>query len=396
MKRIIHAIKQVIMDKVLMNKYFITCPRGLEQVTANDINQYLEKKCKIDKGGVAFESSQDAMYRINLYSRTGMYVLKELCSFNASNDKTLYKICKNFKWSKLIDVNQTFSLKSKINSSFFKNSNFTTLKIKDAIVDSIKNELGDRPSIDKQNPDVRIFIMINHSKVKLYLDTTGKPLFRRGYRTKIHKAALNETMAAGLVLLSDWNKKDDFYDIMCGSGTIAIEAALIAYNIPPGILRDFYAFQKFSDYNPTLWKSILEEAKKNINFNNPVQINGSDLIKKNIHLALDSIGKLNLEDKIRFSVKDFNDFSPKNKKGTIIINPPYGERIGEQFNLNQLYKKLGDKFKTDCAGHDVFVFTGNLSLIKKIGLRSKRKIILKNGTIDCRLVYYPIQSGSFQ
>jgi len=379
-----------------MNKYFITCPRGLEEVTANDINQYLEKKSNIDKGGVSFESSQEIMYRINLYSRTGMYVLKELYSFNASNDKILYEICKDFKWHKLIGINQTFSLKSKINSPLFNNSNFTTLKIKDAIVDSIKNQLGNRPSIDKYNPDIRIFIMINGSKVKLYLDTTGKPLFRRGYRTKIHKAALNETMAAGLVLLSNWNKKDNFYDIMCGSGTIAIEAALIAYNIPPGILRESYAFQKFSDYNSTLWKSIFKEAKNNINFKNPVQINGSDLIKKNIHLAIDSIDKLSLSDKIRFSVKDFNDFIPKNKKGTIIINPPYGERIGEQFNLNQLYKNLGDKFKKDCAGHDVFVFTGNLSLIKKIGLRSKRKIILKNGTIDCRLVYYPMQSGSFR
>ena len=379
-----------------MNKYFITCPRGLEEVTSNDINQYLDKKSNINSGGVSFESSKEGMYRINLYSRTGMYVLKEIFSFSASNDKKLYNACIDFEWHKLIGLHQTFSLKSKINSAFFKSSNFTTLKIKDAIVDSIKKQLGHRPSIDKYNPDIRIFIIIHDSKVKLYLDTTGKPLFRRGYRTKIHKAALNETMAAGLVLLSNWNKKDDFYDIMCGSGTIAIEAALIAYNIPPGLLRESYAFQKFSDYDSMLWTSIIKESKNNINFDNKVKINGSDLIKKNINLAIESLTKLNLSDKIRFSIKDFNDFIPKNNKGTIIINPPYGERIGEQFNLDQLYKDLGDKFKKDCSGHDVFVFTGNLNLIKRIGLRSKKKIILKNGTIDCRLVYYPMQSGTFK
>jgi len=379
-----------------MDEYFITCPRGLEKVTSNDINQYLSTNSSQDTGGVLFHASLQEMYRINLYSRTGMFVLKKMFSFNAESNKKLYDLCYNFDWHKIIGSKKTFSLKSKINSKVFTHSNFTTLKIKDAIVDSIKNQLGDRPSIDRYDPDVKIFIFINETKVKFYLDATGKPLFMRRYRTKIHKAALNECMAAGLVLLSNWNKKDDFYDIMCGSGTIAIEAALIAFNIPPGFLRKTYAFQKWDNYDQNIWGAVVKEASKNICFDKKVNIYGSDLIKKNITLAIESIEKLDLKNKINFEIKDFHDFVPKSDKGIIIINPPYGERIGEQFNLNKLYKDLGDKFKKDCSGHDVFLFTGNLTLIKQIGLRTKKKIILKNGTIDCRLVYYPMQKGSFK
>ena len=228
------------------------------------------------------------------------------------------------------------------------------------------------------------------------MDSSGSPLFMRGYRTKIHKAALNESLAAGLVLLSNWNKKDNFYDIMCGSGTIPIEAAMIAFNIPPRILRDNYAFKKWDDFDNDLWTSIKENAINNIKIDNNIKIFGSDLISKNIDLCIQSLEKLNLIDNIRFTKKNLIEFSPKSDSGTIIINPPYGERIGEQFNLKSLYKQLGDTFKNNCAGHNAYVFTGNSDLSKQIGLRTKKRIILKNGTIDCRLLFYPIQSGSYK
>ena len=378
------------------NEYFITCPRGLEEVTAKDISHYINDTPIPSKGGVSFNGNKEDMYKVNFFSRTGMYVLKKIHSFKAYDYSDLYQQAYKLDWSKNIGVKKTFSIRAKINSHKFQNSNFTTLKIKDAIVDSIKKKLSKRPSIDKLNPDLRLFIFINNDEIQIYYDSSGKPLFMRGYRTIIHKAALNESLAAGLVLLSNWNKKDNFYDIMCGSGTIPIEAAMIAFNIPPRILRDEYAFKKWDDYDEVIWKKLIDKAKSNINFKNKTKIFGSDLIKKNIDLCIQSLKKLSLENKVHFEQKDLNNFSPLSKIGTIIINPPYGERIGEQFNLKLLYKHLGDKFKKNCEGHDVYIFTGNPDLSKQIGLRTKKRIILKNGTIDCRLLYYPMQSGTFK
>ena len=380
----------------MSNEYFITCPRGLEDITSSDISSHINDVPITLKGGVAFKGSKEDMYLINLYSRTGMYVLKKFHSFKSYDYDDLYKKVYNLNWTKNIGNQKTFSIRTKINSHKFQNLNYTTLKIKDAIVDSIKARTGKRPSVDKNNPDIKLFIFINNDKIQIYFDSSGRPLFMRGYKTVIHKAALNESLAAGLVLLSKWNKKDNFYDIMCGSGTIPIEAALIAYNIPPRILRNDYAFQKWDDFDPKLWKKIIKQSLDKINDKKQINIYGSDLIDKNILLCKSSLEKLNLKYNINFKRLNLSEFSPSSSKGTIIINPPYGERIGEQFNLNHLYKELGDKFKKECSGHDVFIFTGDDTLSKKIGLRTKKRIILKNGTIDCRLLYYPMQSGSFK
>ena len=379
-----------------MNEYYLTCPRGLEDITCVDISTYLDKPPIPDKGGVFFSGSLKDLYTVNMYSRTGMFVLEKLYFLEANNYNELYEKIFEYPWQNIIGSKKTFSIRSKINSEIYTNPNFTTLKIKDGIVDSIKDKLGSRPSIDRYDPDIKFFIFINNNKIKIYMDSSGSPLFMRGYRTKIHKAALNESLAAGLILLSNWNKKDHFYDIMCGSGTIPIEAAMIAFNIPPRILRDDYAFKKWDNYDRKLWRSVKSNAEDNINFDNEIKIYGSDIIGKNIDLCIQSLEKLNLLDKVKFSQKNLNDFVPESSIGTIIINPPYGERIGEQFNLKLLYKALGDKFKKDCAGHDTYVFTGNPDLSKQIGLRTKKRIILKNGRIDCRLLFYPMQSGSFK
>ena len=232
-------------------------------------------------------------------------------------------------------------------------------------------------------------------KLSIYLNSTGLPLFKRGYRTQIHKAALNESLAAGIILLSNWDRTSSFYDIMCGFGTIPLEAAMIAYNIAPGLYRKHYAFQKWDDYDSKLWDKVLLEAKEKIAINKNLKIFGSDHIKHNIDISIKSATNLNVVDCITFSKLDINKFAPHSNSGTIIVNPPYGNRIGPNNKIKGLYKNLGDVFKNNCSGHDVFIFTGNLDAAKSIGLRTKRRTILKNGKIDCRLLYYPISSGKF-
>ena len=379
-----------------MNNYFLTCPRGLEEITAKQIAKHIQSIPKIDLGGVQFKGNKIDMYKANLYSRTGMHVLKHLYSITVNHQKDLYKKIYALKWKKILSPNKKFAIKTKIKSNIIENTNYLTLKIKDAIVDNIRSEFKKRPSIDKANPDIMLHVILKDNKLKIYIDSSGDPLFKRGYKNKIHKAALNESLAAGIVLLSSWNRKEPLYDIMCGSGTIPIEAAMIAYNIPPGIFRKNFAFQKWDNYDKIEWNNIKIKAQNNINLNNNIPIYGSDYFKKNIELAIQSSKKINLYEKIKLQSLDIKNFKAREKKGVIIINPPYGNRIGDQKIINNLYKQIGDTFKTYCAGFDAYIFTGNLNAIKSIGLRSKKRIILKNGKIDCRLLYYPISSGKFK
>ncbi len=378
-----------------MDKYFLTCPRGLEEVTKNQISNYINTSIIIDKGGVHFTGSLKDMYLINLHSRTGMRLLKNLFTFSINKPQDLYKSIYSLNWKKIIAIQKTFSIKTKLKTNLFTNSSATSLKIKDAIVDNIRKEFGKRPSIDKQNPDIGLFIFINDNNISIYLNTTGAPLFKRGYRTQIHKAALNESLAAGLVLLSNWNKKDNFYDIMCGSGTIPIEAAMIAYKIAPGLFRNNFAFKGFDDFNKTLWNKLINNAKENINLKDEIQIFGSDHIKDNIELSTNSSQKIGIENNIKFSISNINNIKVQDSSGTVIINPPYGNRIGDNSKIHSLYRNLGDIFKKKFSGYDAYIFSGNLDAIKSVGLRSKKRIILKNGTIDCRLVYYPMTAGNF-
>ena len=378
-----------------MKNFFLTCPRGLEDVTAKQISKYIKDTPIINKGGVSFKGNISDMYLVNLHSRTGMHLLKKIISFKAKNNKELYNKIYKYDWDKFIDSDKTFFIKSKSNSEIFNNTNFITLKIKDGIVDNIRNKTGKRPSIDKINPDIILFIIVRNDTVNIYVDSSGDPLFKRGYRTKIHKAALNESLAAGIIYLSNWDRKSSLYDIMCGSGTIPIESAMMAYNIPPGIFRGKYAFQKWDDYNHSLWISMICKAKEKININNDVEIFGSDYFKKNIELAIHSSEKIGINN-INFKQLDIKDFSPTHSSGTMIINPPYGNRIGEENTIKKLYKQLGDLFKNRFNNFNIYFFTGNLEAIKSIGLRSKKRIILKNGKLDCRLLHYPITTGKFQ
>ena len=325
-----------------------------------------------------------------------MHLLVELFNFNATDQDQLYEGIYNFQWDKYIDIHQTFSIKVRGNSQKFENKNYTTLKIKDAIADQIKKVKLARPSIDKENPDIIISVFIKEEKLTIYLDSSGVSLHKRGYRNKIHRAALNESLAAGLIMLSGWNKTDPFYDTMCGSGTLPIEAALMAHNIAPGLLRKHFAFQEWHDYDESLFSKIKKEVQDAIAIKSDIKIYGFDLIFSNIAMALYSAKLLELDKYLVFKKQDMSQFTPSSTKGTVIINPPYGERLDkDDSSIDILYKMIGDTFKTQCIGFDCYVFTGNLEKAKLIGLKTSKKVVLKNGSLDCRFLHYPIQSGKY-
>lgn len=375
---------------------YLTCPRGLEKQAQIDLASFINESI-IDKGGIRFYANQDTIYNVNLHSRIGMHLLVKLFDFDARDINILYKKIYDFSWDKIISTDQTFIIKIKGHSNFLPNNNYNTLKIKDAIVDKIKKIKFSRPSINKDNPDIIISIFITDSKITIYKDSTGTSLHKRGYRNKIHRAMLNESLAAGLIMLSNWNRSDPFYDIMCGSGTIPIEAALMAYNIAPGLLRNIFAFQKWTDYNSELFNTLKQKAKNNIDINSNIKIFGFDKSFQNIAISLSSTKSINLDHIIKLKKQDIKNFKPNEKKGIIIINPPYGERlIQTQKELEILYQTIGDVLKKNCSGFNSYIFTSNLDAAKYIGLKSKQKIPLKNGKLDCRLLHFPIQKGTYK
>ena len=372
---------------------FLTCPRGLEEITSQDISPHCQNAAP-ESGGAAFTGDLKTLYNINLYSRTGMYVLVKLCDFTARNQKDLYYQIADYPWYEWINHDDTFSIRSRIFSNYFPDPNFVTLKVKDAIVDRIRQKTKRRPDVDKDNPRYSIFVFIHGEKVSVFLNSSGLSLSKRGYRQKIHKAAINESLSAGLILLSGWEPSKPLYDPMCGSGTLPIEAAMIGRNIPAGNYRKGYAFKGWKNFDPRLWNIVVGESRKKIN-NEKLQIFGSDNIGANIDLAKRNARQILLHTHIQFTKKEFSDFKPGIPSGTIIMNPPYGERLGDEKELELLYQLIGSVLKENCVDSDAFIFSGNRELTKMIGLKSRRSHILNNGKIECRLLHYPIRKGNY-
>ena len=372
---------------------YLTCPRGLEEITVDQITPYCHF-VEAQHGGVLFSGDLKSLYNVNYQSRTGMYALIKICEIRARNNAELYRQITDYPWFEWITHDTPISIRSRGKSSIFHNTQFLTLKVKDAIIDNIRRKTKRRPDIDKENPIYSLFVFVDKDRVWIYLNSSGASLSKRGYRDKIHKASLNEALAAGLVLLSGWKSDQPFYDPMCGSGTIPIEAAMIGRNIPGGYYRKEYGFQKWKNYNPRLWNTIVKESKEKILLDR-LRIFGSDNMSANIDLASNNIRKILMKQWIKISKKEFSEFLPKEDGGMIIMNPPYGHRLNEEQGLEALYELIGDVLKTNCHNMDAFIFTGNKELSKLIGLKAKRRYILKNGKIDCRFIHFPIREGNY-
>ncbi|MBN2683299.1 MAG: RNA methyltransferase [Bacteroidales bacterium] len=378
---------------MLKQTYIAKTLFGLEKILAEEITNLGATNVQILRRAVSFSGDEILLIKANLYLRTAIKILKPIHEFRARNEHFLYKGVQQVNWSEFLSTSQTFAVESVVNSEFFNHSQFVALKTKDAIVDQFRKLTGVRPSVDTQRPDLSINIHIANETCTISIDSTGIPLNRRGYRPGGHPAPLNENLAAGMILMSGYNGDKPFVDGMCGSGTLLIEAALIAANIAPGLHRNYFSFMNWKNYDSKVFENLRKEAQKSIK-KIEFPITGCDISAKAIGLAKENIDRsLVPNDKIAVIQKDFSDFNPPQGPGTIIMNPPYGERLSLEDSIT-FYKKIGDGLKANFNNYDAWIISGNIQAIKQIGLKTSERHDLLNGSIECKFYKYQMYMGS--
>lgn len=379
-----------------MDRFFAPCPRGLEPVLADELQRLDATAIAPADGGVAFQGEQTLAYRANLESRLASRVLWQVGGGHYRTDKDVHALAKAIAWPRHFRVDRTLRVDVAATRSPLASLEFATLTIKDAVVDRFRAEIGSRPSIDKREPDVRVHAYLTGDEVTFYLDTSGEPLFKRGYRRDAEDAPIRENLAAGLVVLSGWQPGTPLLDPMCGSGTIAIEAALIAADRAPGLARTF-GFQKLAWYDGPTWQRIRQRALDRV-VGQPQQpfIFASDHSPAAVAKTAMNAQAANVDRWLRTECADVLSLVAPGPSGVLIANPPYGVRLADQQKLAAFYPKLGDALKGTFPGWYAWLFTGDLRLANLLGLKIARRIPLYNGAIECRLFGIPIVAGRHQ
>jgi putative N6-adenine-specific DNA methylase len=363
---------------------------GLEPVLAKEIESIGGKNIEIGRRAVYFEGDLETIYKSNYCLRTALRILREIAAFQFNDVDQFYLRCKEVNWLKYFSVNQSFLVNSTVaRSNDFRNSMFASLKVKDAIADHFRNKKGNRPNVDTQNPEIFIHAHVNGNTCTLSLDSSGESLHKRGYRAIQGKAPLSEVLAAGMILLSGWNGTSDFIDPMCGSGTLPIEAAMIAQNIAPGRFRKEFAFENWPGYNAKMFENI-KASQQTKPFTK--KIYASDISRENILAAQTNARRARVFSAIEFQVCDMKDLKIDGNNATIILNPPYGERM-IQDNLNALYSMIGERLKHQFAGNTAWILTASKDYLKQVGLKPAKKLQLYNGALECIYASYPLFTG---
>lgn len=365
---------------------------GFEELLANELKQLGALNIKTGLRMVSFEGDNGFMYKANLACRTAIKILKPIHTFRLKDEQQLYDGIHRMEWSNYLREDQSLAIDATVFSDFFSHSKYVALKCKDAIVDQFRERTGIRPNVDTDSPDLRINIHINQDECTVSLDSSGSSLHQRGYKKATNIAPINEVLAAGLLMLSGWDGQCDFYDPMCGSGTVLIEAAMIACNIPANINRPEFAFERWDDYDNALFETIQDALlKKTREFH--YTIKGTDIDITAITKARDNVKHANLEDYIQIEQDDFFD-TKKEVEGKlhILFNPPYDERIG--IKTEEFYEDIGNTLKRHYPGTNAWLITANLEALKYVGLKPSRKIKVYNGALEARLVKYEMYEGS--
>ena len=377
-------------------RFFATAAKGTESLVAQELTAIDAQKIRPVVGGVHFEGGLETLYRANLWLRTANRALMPIAAFACPTPEALYAGARNVRWSDWMTVDSTFAVDCNCRDSRITHSRYAALKVKDAIVDRFRDSTGRRPNVDRNQPAFQINVHIAKDHCVLSLDASGDRLHLRGYRRQATDAPLRETLAAAIVGLVDWDNEGMFIDPMCGSGTIAIEAALKAMNHAPGLLRcgetarTGFGFQRWRNFDRKLWARLIEEARAAVREKIPGRILGYDISRPAIRIASENANSAGLQRSVRFMRGDALKLSPRGHRGIIVCNLPYGERTGEVEELQALYRGVGDVLKQRCAGYTAYLFTGNLGLVKSIGLRTAKRFTLYNGPIECRLLKYEL------
>ena len=366
---------------------------GLEEILALELKTLGAQSVKIGVRNVQFVGDTGFMYKANLCLRTALRILKPIHRRNILEINEVYQAMYGIQWEDIMSENSTFAIRATVMTSNPKNSMYVAQKAKDGLVDRFRNHVGSRPNVDKDFPDFSIHLYVTDKIVEISLDSSGASLHQRGYRSATNIAPINEVLAAGILMLSGWRGDSDFLDPMCGSGTLLIEAAMIACNIPPNLNRKEFAFQKWSDWNNELYEKI-EESALNKTRTFSYNITGYDKAPSAIRKAAQNISNANLEDFIKIDREDFfrTEKLDSEKSLHILFNPPYGERL--PIDVDVFYGRIGDKLKQSYSGSQAWFITANMEALKFVGLRPSRRIKLFNGKLESKLVKYELYSGT--
>lgn len=364
--------------------------RGLEEVLATELINLGANNVQIERRAVRFEGDKSLMYKANMCCRTASRILKPVFTFEASNADQVYEKVKTLDWTEYLSPEDSFQIDATVFSDSFRHSKFVTYRVKDAIVDQFTERFNKRPSVRLDNPDLMINIHIAQQHCTLSLDSSGESLHKRGYRITQTDAPINEALAAGMLLLAGWNGQSNFIDPMCGSGTLLIEAALIALNIPPGIFRNGFAFEKWRDFDSQLFDVIYNDDSQERDF--PHKIYGSDISKRAIEVAEENIRSAGLSKFITLKCASVQNFECPAENCLMVVNPPYGERIRSN-DIAGLYSALGSFMKHKLKGTEAWVISSDEDCLRNIGLRPSKRIKLLNGALDCWFNRYEIFSG---
>jgi putative N6-adenine-specific DNA methylase len=365
---------------------------GLEKVLSEELISLGAGNVQTANRAILFEGDKSLLYRVNYSVRTALSVLMPLSDFRIRSKEDLYKGGSKIEWDRFMDTDDTFSIVPVINSPHFGHTGYAGLIIKDAIADYFRNKTGRRPSVDTTNPRILINLHISNDNVTISLDSSSVPLYKRGYRQEQTVAPLNEVLAAGILLLSGWNVSSTLTDPMCGSGTIPIEAGLIASKIPPGKFRQFFGFQKWKDFDEDLFEKIKLECNSQIQLS-PVKIFGSDISEEALKFANANVARAGLSDVITLEKSDFKDLKSIDEHGYLFLNPPYGQRIKPE-EIDMLYGMIGTTLKHNFPGTTAWLITSNKESLKHIGLKPKEKYTLFNGALECVLLKYEMYTGT--
>lgn len=366
---------------------------GLEPVLAKELTQLGANNVQIGRRMVSFTGDKELMYRANFQLHTAIRILKPIKHFKARSADDVYNEVKNMDWTKYLGTDKTFAVDSVVFSDEFRHSKFVSYKVKDAIVDQFREQTGKRPNISVANPDIRLNIHVAEDKCTLSLDSSGESLHRRGYRQESVEAPLNEVLAAGMILMTGWHGETDFIDPMCGSGTLLIEAALIAHNMAPGLFRKEYAFEKWPDFDRELFDDIYNDDSEEREFKH--HIYGYDIDVKAVNTARLNVRAAGLSNDITIEEQDFKNFQQPKNKAIMVTNPPYGERISTP-DLLGTYKMIGERLKHQFTGNDAWVLSYREECFDQIGLKPSIKIPLYNGSLECEFRKYQMFDGKMK